>query len=29
MDKKYIQLFTELTRAVEVLSEQVMDYDKA
>lgn len=29
MDKKYLQLFTELTRAVEVLSEQVMDYDKA
>ena len=29
MDKKYLQLFTELTSAVEVLSEQVMDYDKA
>lgn len=29
MDKKYLQLFTELTRAVEVLSEQVMDYDRA
>ena len=29
MDKKYIELFKELTRATAVAAEQVMDYDKA
>jgi hypothetical protein len=29
MDKKYVQLFKELTRATAVASEQVMDYDKS
>jgi len=29
MDKKYIELFKELTRATAVSAEQVMDYDKA
>ena len=28
MDKKYLQLFTELAHAVETLSEQVMEYDR-
>jgi hypothetical protein len=28
MDKKYLQLFSELAHAVEVLSEQVMEYDR-
>jgi hypothetical protein len=28
MDNKYIKLFSEITRATSVLSEQVMDYDK-
>lgn len=28
MDKKYIQLFTELAHAAEVLAEQVMEYDR-
>lgn len=28
MDKKYIELFKELTRATAVSAEQVMDYDK-
>lgn len=27
MDKKYIELFKELTRATAVIAEQVMDYD--
>ena len=29
MDKKYVELFKELTRATAVASEQVMDYDKS
>lgn len=29
MDKKYVQLFKELTRATAVTSEQVMDFDKS
>ena len=28
MDKKYLQLFTELAHAIETLSEQVMEYDR-
>lgn len=29
MDKKYIELFTELAHATEVSAEQVMEYDKS